>query len=87
MSVVIGGLYLHKKGNRYVVVGIGQNSNNGQANATSVEYISIEPGPRQGQKCHRDFSEFGEMVEWPDGIRRPRFTYEHDEFFPLKPKP
>lgn len=77
-ETMVGGLYIHHDtGNRYVVLSCdGQDSNNDRRQDPTVEYMSIEPGPRQGKKRYRRVSEFHESVKWPDGQMRPRFTYE-----------
>lgn len=72
-KVVVGEVYTHFKGNRYLVSGWGNNSNNRDQHQPMVEYISLDLGERQGWKHFRDEVEFLEVVEWPDGKMRPRF--------------
>lgn len=72
-KVLVGGVYTHFKGNKYLVTGFGNNSNNRDHHQPMVEYISLDPGERQGHKHYRDEDEFLEAVEWPDGKMRPRF--------------
>jgi hypothetical protein len=69
----IGAVYTHSKGAKYLVMGVGKNSNNRDDHQPEVAYISLDPGERQGQWCFRDEVEFHEPVEWPDGKTRPRF--------------
>lgn len=71
----IGGLYTHAKGLKYVVTGLGNNSNNRDDHQLVVEYISLE-GVHQGKKHYRDEVEFHELVKWPDGKMRPRFRLD-----------
>lgn len=79
-QLYVGGIYIHHAHrDRYVILSCdGQNSNNGQDQAEVVEYLSVEHGARQGKKRIRNVDEWNEFVKWPDGVLRPRFTYEKD---------
>jgi hypothetical protein len=63
------GIYRHYKGPLYVAVATAKNSNNAQHHQRVVIYFSFS----RRQLCVRDEEEFNEVIEWPDGTRRPRF--------------
>lgn len=63
--------FQHKNGGEYVVFPFFVlNSNNDQDRDSQVAYLSLATG----EVNHRSFSEFTELVEWPDGESRPRFV-------------
>lgn len=73
-------LYEHwKNGNRYLVISEeAYDSNNDRPGGQRcVIYLSLDPGPRQGQVNVRHATEFHEMVTMPDGSQRPRFRRIH----------
>jgi len=63
------GHYVHKGGGHYTVLFVGRNSTNKDEGSTMVCYVSWT----KGTPCFRDYGEFVENVEWPDGVTRPRF--------------
>lgn len=63
------GHYKHKGGGQYTVLFVGRNSTNKDEGLPMVCYISWT----KGTPCFRDYEEFVEPVEWPDGVTRPRF--------------
>lgn len=63
------GHYVHKGGGHYTVLGLVRNSTNKDDNRPMVHYVSWT----KGTPCVRDYEEFVEPVEWPDGVVRPRF--------------
>lgn len=72
-DVQVGKVYVHyKEGSRYTVLHLVKESTNARAGSTGVVYVSLSTGSIR----HRDFDEFVEEVEWPDGERRPRFVLE-----------
>ncbi|HEY4498843.1 MAG TPA: DUF1653 domain-containing protein [Candidatus Paceibacterota bacterium] len=72
MDVIPGTTYVHKKGGRYIILHIADESTNKRTGNKVVVYQSIALG-----KIHtRDLDEFTELVEWPDGTQKPRFILE-----------
>ncbi len=63
------GRYVHKDGGKYTVLGLMRNSTNKDDGRPMVSYVSWS----KGTPCCRDYEEFVELVEWPDGVTRPRF--------------
>ncbi len=49
-----------------------QDSTNARAGEQGVVYVSLTYGTMK----YRLLAEFTEEVEWPDGVRRPRFVLE-----------
>ncbi len=74
--VRVGRVYRHHRGTRYLVLGLGQDSNNDRNQELTVYYCSIDPGPRVGQWRNRFASEWCELVRWPSNTMRPRFALE-----------
>lgn len=72
--VVKDGIYQHYRGARYVVLFIGQDSNNDRNKERTVVYMSLTP-PYAGAIRVRHFDEFVEEVEWPDRTHNPRFMF------------
>ncbi len=70
--VFIGKVYKHHKGGRYLVLHITDESTNALVGRKGVVYVSLT----YGLVKHRDLEEFIELVEWPDGQKRPRFIIE-----------
>lgn len=70
---VIGAVYKHFKGGKYLVTAIGNNSNNSEYHQPMVAYVSLE-GEHQGEWHFRDEDQFHEEVMWNDGERRGRFS-------------
>jgi len=62
-------IYEHHKGGKYYVLSVAQETTNARLGAKVVIYVSLTYGILKV----RDLSEFIELVEWPDGERRPRF--------------
>lgn len=63
------GHYVHKGGGHYTVTHVIRNSTNAAEGRPMVCYHSWT----KGTPCGRDYEEFVEPVEWPDGVVRPRF--------------
>lgn len=74
MTEVLPGHYRHQKGGNYTVLAVGRNSTNKDDGRPMVSYFSWTTG----NLCFRDLEEFVEMVEWPDGVTRPRFSRAED---------
>jgi hypothetical protein len=74
MTVEIGKVYRHKKGNRYLVLHVVEESTNARSGSKGVVYVSLG----DGRINHRDLSEFEELVVWPDGEKRPRFVLDKE---------
>src|SRR5581483_7591185 len=71
--VIPGKVYTHYKNGRYTVLCLTEESTNARkGNNGGVVYVSLT----YGKIKHRDFDEFTELVEWPDGKMRPRFILE-----------
>lgn len=66
------GVYRHKDGGLYRVVGTALESTNGRPRLPVVIYVSLD----KGEANVRDLAEFTEAVAWPDGVTRPRFEPE-----------
>lgn len=79
-SIIPGGIYIHYKGNRYLVMGFETDS---ETLEERVSYICM----RTGKKWSRPRSMWSEAVEWPDGIVRARFTLEGDASLEPLPVP
>lgn len=71
-QVIPGKVYTHYKGGRYTVLLIVEESTNARKGSVGVVYVSLT----YGKIKHRDLAEFVEEVEWPDGVKRPRFVPE-----------
>jgi hypothetical protein len=71
------GVYRHRDGGLYQVLGIGRQT---ETEELHVVYISLTgahlPGPRMNL---RPLEMFEQTVAWPDGQVRPRFIYVGDE--------
>jgi hypothetical protein len=65
------GLYQHKSGRFYQVLGIGAHCKTEELFVVAVA-LSMQPGTRMRL---RPLSEWEEEVEWPDGTKGPRFKY------------
>lgn len=74
--VQVGRVYRHYKGARYLVLALGQDSNNDRNQELTVYYCSVDPGPRAGKWRNRFASEWCELVRWPSNAMRPRFALE-----------
>ena len=72
ISVIKGGIYLHYKGAYYTVLHVGQDSNNDRNKEHTVIYMSLT-APHAGEIRVRHLAEFCKEVDWPSGMRRPRF--------------
>lgn len=68
------GHYRHYGGGNYTVLFVGRNSTNKDDGRPMVAYVSWTTG----NVCFRDYDEFVELVRWPDGISRPRFSWAAD---------
>lgn len=71
-SVILGGIYQHYKGALYVVLFVGQDSNNDRNKENTVIYMSLTE-PHAGAIRVRHVAEFLGEVESNDQ-RVPRFT-------------
>jgi len=69
-QIVDFGFYRHHKGGKYILLGVANDSTNARSGNKVCIYLSTEVN--QGLYV-RDLTEWNEEVEWPDGIRRPRF--------------
>jgi len=66
-----GETYVHYKGGLYTVLFVTEETTNARkGNNGGVVYVSHT----YGKIKHRDFDEFIEEIEWPDGTMRPRFV-------------
>lgn len=61
------GLYNHFKGGRYCVL---MTATDSETQQESVVYVSLD----HGTVWVRPASMWNEAVEWPDGVKRPRFV-------------
>lgn len=66
-------VYQHYKGGKYTRLFNATDSTNGRDSELMVVYVSHTTGRINTRKA----TEFEEMVEWPDGVVRPRFTPVH----------
>jgi hypothetical protein len=73
-QVILGKIYKHHKGGRYFVLHIVDESTNANVGRKGVVYLSLT----RGLLKHRDLEEFVEIIEWPDGQKRPRFVLDTD---------
>lgn len=71
MENVDPGLYVHAKGDRYRVLFTGTHSE-------TLEPMTIYLSMETGEIWVRPESMWNNEVEWPDGIKRPRFTKAED---------
>jgi len=71
-QIILGKIYKHHKGGRYLVLHIVDESTNTLVGKKGVVYVSLTYGLIK----HRDLEEFIEIVEWPDGEKRPRFILD-----------
>ncbi len=67
-------VYEHFKGGKYLVLSVAEDSTNARTGNHVVVYVSLTYGTVKV----RDLNEFVEEIEWPDGIRRPRFVLSGD---------
>ncbi|MBU2103871.1 DUF1653 domain-containing protein [Patescibacteria group bacterium] len=75
-SIQSGRTYEHYKGGLYTVLFVTEETTNERkGNNGGVVYVSRT----YGKIKHRDFDEFTEEVEWPDGAMRPRFILSEKE--------
>lgn len=72
--LVIGGLYRHYKGNMYVLLFVGQDSNNDCNQERVAVYMSLDD-PHKGAVRTRHVTEFMEDVQDTDGKWVPRFAF------------
>lgn len=72
--ITVGGIYLHYKGDRYIVLYAAQDSENSDNRGDLVIYMSLD-GPQTGRINVRSLSEFREDVEMPGGGKTLRFKY------------
>lgn len=79
------GRYRHFKGNLYIVHRIVRNATNAAGYSPMVYYEVVDKSHLMPEAdgvdadlghCVRALSEFTEVVEWPDGVRRPRWVKE-----------
>ena len=69
MNPVLPGVFKHFKGNSYRVLFLAKDS---ETQADVVVYLSLT----NGVIWTRPAAMFTEVVEWPDGVHRPRFVRE-----------
>jgi hypothetical protein len=72
-TVALGGVYRHYKGDHYVVLFIGKDSNNDRNGEPTVVYMSMDE-PCRGAVRVRQLDEFLEQVS-VDGRRVNRFEF------------
>lgn len=70
MDAVVGSVYQHYKGEKYLVLFVLQDETNERVGNKIVVYRAVD----DGKVFARDYSQFTEVVEWPDGKKRPRFS-------------
>lgn len=71
MDVIPNRVYDHHGGGRYLVLFVADESTNARKGKDQiVVYVSLTYGR---VKC-RDISEFTEVIKWPDGTMKPRFS-------------
>lgn len=68
--MIAPGSYRHYKGGLYTVLGLVLNTTHSAGDSPMVLYVS------EAGKFVRDLAEFTEEIEWPDGVRRPRWVHE-----------
>ena len=71
-EIFLNQIYDHYKGGKYLVLTVADESTNSRKGNRVVVYVSLTYGK---VKC-RDAEEFLEIVEWPNGEKRPRFVPE-----------
>ncbi len=70
-----GKTYKHYKGGLYTVLFVAEETTNvRKGNNGGVVYVSHT----YGNIKYRDFDEFTEEIEWPDGVMRQRFVLLED---------
>ena len=73
----MAGVFRHYKGGRYRVVAVAEtHHHNGDKD---VVYVSLTTGSivtRPLEKDSRDEDSWSDIVDWPDGEKRPRFVHE-----------
>jgi len=62
-------IYEHYKGQSYRIVRIAHDATNGHEEKELVVYESLA----SGETYVREYSEFVELVQWPNGTHGPRF--------------
>lgn len=76
-GITVGGKYRHYKDAYYVVLFVGQDSNNDRNEEPTVVYMALT-APHAGEVKIRRVQEFCEFVLWPDGKMAPRFVLVRD---------
>ena len=72
-TVQSGKTYKHYKGGLYTVLFLAEETTNARKGGNGgVVYVSHT----YGKIKYRDLDEFTEEIEWPDGVKRPRFILE-----------
>jgi hypothetical protein len=71
-DIKVGTIYTHYKGGRYYVLAVAEETTNARIGGHGIVYVSLT----YGKLKYRDLDEFCEEIEWPDGVRRPRFVPE-----------
>lgn len=69
MDLPLNRVYDHYRGGKYLVLAVAEETTNARKGGKVVLYVSLTYGRLKA----RDFDEFIEEVEWPDGSRKPRF--------------
>jgi hypothetical protein len=67
------GLYRHCDGGLYRVVCVARHSETGEPMAIYINLEDVD-GPRWNARPMKGPAGFDELVAWPDGLSRPRFT-------------
>ncbi|MCW2957605.1 MAG: hypothetical protein JWP18_408 [Solirubrobacterales bacterium] len=71
-AAVRSGVWQHSKGQLYLVLGVGRFD---EDDDVVVIYVRLYPRPGGQPISVRRQSVFLEEIEWPDGVRRPRFVF------------
>lgn len=69
---ILNRVYKHYKDGRYFILAVARESTNARQDRRVVVYVSLTYGI---VRC-RDLDEFNEIVEWPDGSKKPRFVLD-----------
>ena len=70
-TIQSGKTYKHYKGGLYTVLFVAEETTNERKGSNGgVVYVSHT----YGKIKYRDLDEFTEEIEWPDGVKRSRFT-------------
>lgn len=70
-GIEVNSVYRHYSGKRYMVMCVADDATNVRDGNKIVVYAPVDAS---GPLYCRDLLEFVEVVEWPDGTRKPRFV-------------